>query len=247
MIPGHDLLCQVQHLLGGLRIQRRRVLIQQQHLRLLQSGHQQGHRLALTAAEQTYFGGQAGVQPQIQLFEHLRILRLFFFTDAGTQGSPLATAGGDGQILGDLHIRSRAGHGVLEHTADKLGALVFRQLGHILAVDHNRTAVHRIHTGDHIQHSGFAGAVAADHRYKIALVQGQINAAKGLFLIDGAGVKCLLYTCDFKHCPCPPYSSLHAWRSAALSSTARPGTAPPPKRRTASGRWRSGPFAAPTE
>ena len=121
--------------------------------------------LALTAAEQAHLGGQAGIQPQIQLLEHLCILNLFFFTNAGTQGSPLATASGDGQILGDLHIRSSAGHGVLEHTADELGALVFRQLGHILAVDHNGAAVHRVHTGDHIQHRGFAGAVAADHCY----------------------------------------------------------------------------------
>ena len=67
VISGHDLLRQIQHLLGGLRIQRCRVLIQQQHLGLLQSGHQQGHCLALTAAEQAHLGGQAGIQPQIQL------------------------------------------------------------------------------------------------------------------------------------------------------------------------------------
>ena len=59
---------------------------------------------------------------------------------------------------------------------------------------------------DGVQHRGFARAVAADDRDKVAVLQRQIQSLQGDLLIDGSCIEGFVYILDLKHCPCLPFS-----------------------------------------
>ena len=93
-------------------------------------------------------------------------------------------------ILFNVHGRGRAGHRVLKHAAEVLGALVFRQAGHIHTRDFNRAADRRrIRTRHRVEGGGFARAVAADDRDEIAFVELEIHVCQRALFGDRAGVK----------------------------------------------------------
>ena len=208
LVPLDDLLGGVQHLGRRLGVQGGGVLVQQQQLGLLQGGHQQGQGLPLAAGEQAYLAGQPILQAQIQDLQQLLILLPLGPGDAGAEGAALPPAGGQGQVLLDLHGGGGAHHGILEHPADELGPLVLGQAGHILPVDGDGAAIHRIDAGHQVEQGGLARAVAADHRHEVPVVEGEGHAVHGPLLVDGAGVEGLVDFLDLKHgsalLSCPP-------------------------------------------
>ena len=153
--------------------------------------------------------------------------------DFALRTAALAAAGGEGEVLFDLHGGSSAGHGVLKHAADVSGTLMLAQAGDIHTVNDDLALIHRPHTGNSIEHRRFARTIAADHSDKIALIQLQVQAVQGSFLVDRASVKGLGNVLDLKHFLHPPLPSSPASRSTCPSSTARQGKQPPQKRSAA--------------
>ena len=160
----------VQHLLCGLGVQCRRVLVQQQQLGLAQGGHEQGQCLTLAAGEQTDLGGQTVFQTQIQFLQQFPVVFPLCLGDAPLQATTGAAASGQSQVFVDAQDGSGAGHGVLEHTAQVCGALVLGHAGDVLTVDEDGAFVHRPHAGHGVQGGGFTGAVAADDGAEIPVV-----------------------------------------------------------------------------
>ena len=180
------------------------MLVQQEELGFVHGGHQQGQRLTLTAGQQAHTGGQTVFQAQVQGLEQFPVLFPLGLGDADAQGAGLAAAGSQRQILFDLHGGGGAGHRILEHTADVGSTLMLAQAGDVHAVDDNFAFIHRPHTGHGVQHGGLARAVAADDGDKIALVQLQVQAVQGRFLVHGACVEGLGNILDLKHFLHPP-------------------------------------------
>ena len=209
------------------------MLVQQQELGLVHGSHQQGQCLTLTAGKQAYTGGQTIFKAQIKGLEQLTVLLTLGLRDADAQGTWLAAAGCQRKVFFDLHGGGSAGHGVLKHAADVSGTLMLAQAGHIHTVNNDLAFVHRPHTGNCVQHGGFACTVAADHGNEIALVQLQVQAVQGSFLVDRASVKGLGNVLDLKHFLHPPLPSSPASRSTCPSSTARQGKLPPRRRSAA--------------
>ena len=96
---------------------------------------------------------------------------------------------------------------------------MLRQFSYVNAVNDNATAVHRVHTSDHIEHSGFACAIATDDGYKIALVEVKVNTTERLFLIHRSGVKCFFYANNVKHLFFPLSVFSYASARTVFSST----------------------------
>ena len=101
---------------------------------------------------------------------------LFIGLDPPAQTAPLAAPECESHIFLNLHPRSRAHHRVLEDSADVAGTFIFRFPGNIDSVDLNLSGVDGIDTCNHVEHRGFSSAVAADNRYKISLIQMQVNS-----------------------------------------------------------------------
>ena len=168
------------------------MLVEQQQARLGERGHQQGECLALATREQADLSVEPRIQTKVQTLEQLNVLVLLGLGDAPRKTAMLAAALGEGQVLGDLHVGCGAAHGVLEHAAQVLGALRLAQTRDIGAVELDNARIERIHAGDHVEQRGLAGAVAANHGYKVAVVKGEVDAGERALLGDGALVKGLL-------------------------------------------------------
>ena len=188
------------------------MLVQQQQLGPLQGGHQQRQRLALAAGEEPHLAGQTVLQTQPQVPQQLPVVRPLRLGDAPAQAAGLAPAGRQRQIFLDLHGGSGAHHRVLKHPTDEFGPLVLRQAGHVHPVDDDSAAVHRKGAGHRIEHGGLAGAIAADDRAEVTVLQRQADAPEGLLFIDRPGVERLPDLLDLKH-PDPLLFLLRHWRS----------------------------------
>ena len=243
MVFVDNLLGQVEHLRGRLGVEGRRVLVEQQQARLGERGHQQGECLALAAREQADLGVEARVQTEVQALEQLNVLVLLGLGDAPRKTATMAAALGEGQVFGNLHVGCGAAHGVLEHTAQVLGALRLAQTRDVGAVELDNTRIERIHAGDHVEQRGLAGAVAANHGYKVAIIQGKVDAGECALLGDGALVKGLLDVRELKHLPHLP-SCRSCGACSAPKPRARTGPRQRSRRRAASCRWRPCPAAA---
>src|SRR5690606_11327462 len=68
---------------------------------------------------------------------------------------------------------------VLEDPPDELGAAVLAPTGNVDAVEDDPAPVGEVAASDEVEQGRLASAVAADHRYKLALFDGQINAVDG--------------------------------------------------------------------
>ena len=238
-----DLLGQIEHLRGRLGVEGRSVLVEQQQARFSERGHEQGECLALAAREQADLSVEARVQTKIQALEQLDVLVLFGLGDAPRKTAALAAALGEGQVLGNLHVCCGAAHGVLEHTAQVLGALRLAQTRDVGAVELDNARIERIHAGDHVEQRGLAGAVAANHGYKVAVVKGEVDAGECALLGDGTLVKGLFDVRELKHLPhLPSCRSCGAY--SAPKPRARTGPQQRSRRRAASCRWHPCPAAA---
>ena len=209
------------------------MLVQQQQLGLVHGSHQQGQCLTLTAGKQAYTGSQTIFKAQIKGLEQLTVLLTLGLRDADAQGTWLAAAGCQRKVFFDLHSSGGAGHGILKYTADIGSALMLAQAGDIYTVNDDLALIHRPHTGNSIEHRRFARTIAANHSDKIALIQLQVQAVQGSFLVDRASVKGLGNVLDLKHFLHPPLPSSPASRSTCPSSTARQGKLPPRRRSAA--------------
>ena len=208
----HDPVGESQNLGGGLGVQGGSVLVQQQKLGPLQRGHQKRQRLALAAGEEPHLAGQTVLQTQPQVPQQLPVVRPLRLGDAPAQAAGLAPAGRQRQIFLDLHGGGGAHHRVLKHPTDEFGPLVLRQAGHVHPADDDGAAVHRKGAGHRIEHGGLAGAIAADDRTEVTVLQRQADAPEGLLFIDRPGVERLPDLLDLKH-PDPLLFLLRHWRS----------------------------------
>ena len=195
----HHPLRQLHDLGGGLGVQRRRMLVQQQQLRLAEGGHQQRQRLPLAAGEGAYLGRKTGVQPQSQLLEPLPVLLPLRLADAGPQSAPQTPAGRQCQIFLDLHPGGGAGHGILIHPAQILGPLVLRQGGEVDPVQKDLPRIRQPCAADGVLHGALPGAVAADDGDEVPVVEGEGQIVEGDLLIHGTGIEDLGHMAHFKH------------------------------------------------
>ena len=195
----HNFLGQFQHLCGRFRVERGSMLVEQQQLRRAKRSHQQRQRLPLAAGEQTHLAAHAILQPQAEGAELFAIHIALHVGDAPAQRPLFAAAHGQRHILFNVHGRGRAGHRVLEHAAEVLGALVFRQAGHIHTRDFNRALIDGEYARHRVEGGGFARAVAADDRDEIAFVELEIHVRQRALFGDRAGVKRLGDVVDIQH------------------------------------------------
>ena len=182
----HDLVGEGEHLGGGLGVESRGVLVQQQELGPLQGGHQKGQRLTLAAGEEAHLGGEPVLKAQIQGLEQLPILLPLLLGNAPPETPGLAPAGGESQVLLDLHGGGGSLHGVLEDPADEGRPLELRQAADILPADGDAAAVHGKRPGDGVQQGGFARAVAADDGDEVPLLQMEAEVVEGRPGVDSA-------------------------------------------------------------
>ena len=200
----HDLVGEGEHLGGGLGVESRGVLVQQQELGPLQGGHQKGQRLTLAAGEEAHLGGEPVLKAQIQGLEQLPILLPLLLGNAPPETPGLAPAGGESQVLLDLHGGGGSLHGVLEDPADEGRPLEFRQAGNILPADGNAAAVHGKSPGDGVEQGGFARAVAADNGDEVPLVEMEGEVVQSRPGVDGTRVEGLGDVFQIKHGCCLP-------------------------------------------
>ena len=200
----HKTVGKLQHLGGGFGVQGGGVFIQQQHLGLFHNGHKQGKRLPLAAGKQADLGGKTILQPQVQLREEPAEIFTIGGGDGPAEPAAFAAAGRQRHIFLDPHIGGGAHHGVLEHTAQKAGALFLRKIGDVLAINGDGAAIHREGAGNGIEQGGFPRAVAADDGDKIAVIQGEGEPIQRYFLIDGAGVEGFVDILKLQHTAEPP-------------------------------------------
>ena len=66
LVLAHDRIGDMHDLFGRARIQRRRVLVEQQQLRPPQRGHEQRHRLALAARERSHRRFEPSLEPHAE-------------------------------------------------------------------------------------------------------------------------------------------------------------------------------------
>ena len=200
VVFGHDFFCQLQHLVRRAGVQRRRVLVKQQQLRRDEGRHQQGQRLALAAGQQTHGLLHAVLKPQTQRGELFGKQLPVLFVDAGERrGVPRRAQEGQRQIFLNRHVRGRAAQRVLEHAANRLGALEVRQEGDVPAVQHDRAGVGDELARNGVEQRGLARAVGADNRRKVAVVQMQVHVFEGDLLIDSARIERFADVFQIKH------------------------------------------------
>ena len=144
----NDLVGNGEHLGRRLGVERRRVLVQQQQLRLFQRRHDERERLPLPAGQEAHLGRHAVFQPQPQGSQLAAEEFAFLLRDRPPERARLAPARGEREVFLDVHVAGRAGHRVLEHAAEVLGALVFRQARHIDPVDPDAPGIDREHARD---------------------------------------------------------------------------------------------------
>ena len=105
-ILGNDLLCHLQYLAGGGRVQGGGVLIQQKQLGAGDGGHEQGRRLPLAAAERADLGVEAILQPHAALCKHLAI--------SGNAGAAKETGAGRDSVAADQLQRQEENTGAVQ-------------------------------------------------------------------------------------------------------------------------------------
>ena len=231
VILRHDLPGQAQDLLRGGRVQGSGVLVQQQQLRRDQGGHQQGQGLTLAAGEEAHRVVHPVLQAQAQHGELLPELPPVGSRNVG-EGGP--AVGGPQVSQGHIFLNGHAGggapEGVLKEPANDLAALVVRQEGNVLAVQHNGAGIQPEGSGDGTEEGGFPRTVGAQDGDKVPGIQVEINAPQGYFLVDGADTEGFLNIGQSQHIT-PLLSSRPAGQAGQW-----PG--PRSRRRSASGiRW----------
>ncbi|CAM2156867.1 hypothetical protein PT2222_30177 [Paraburkholderia tropica] len=157
-----------EHERGGLRIERGRVLVEQQNARWLQRRHQQTHGLALAAREQPDAVGQTIFQAQIQQPQLVAKQLAILLFQRRTEAAPLAARHRERHVLLDRERLAGARHRVLKHACDQMRAVPGLLLRDVLAVDRDRAFVDHLVAADRIEEGRFARAVRADHSHELA-------------------------------------------------------------------------------
>ena len=206
VVFGHDLLCQLQHLIRRGGIKGGCMLVQQQQLGGDEGRHQQGQRLTLPAGEQPHRLLHPILQPEAKLGEPFGKERAVLAGDAREgRGMPGRPQKGQRKVFLDRHVGGCAAQRVLKHPPDGLGALEIRQEGDVLTVQRDRAGIGDELTGDGVEKRGFARAVGADDCGEIPLRQMEIHPLQRHLLIDGAGIEGLTDIFQFKHGGRPPF------------------------------------------
>ena len=192
----HDVLRQLQHLFRRSGIQRRRMLIQQQHLRHVIGGHQQRQRLALSAGQQSHRLAHPVLQSHAQQTEPIPEC---LFICVGNPGEPAAVSGCQRQVFLNAHVRRAAPHRVLEQPADLPCPLVFRHHGHVLSAQVDGSGIQHKASADRVEQGGFSRSVRADNAHKVPVLNLQGNINQCLLLVRRTGMEGFAYILQFQH------------------------------------------------
>ncbi len=185
--------------LGGLGVQGRRVLVQNQKFQGRHGGHQQRHRLPLAAGESPHPHIQLILQSQAQGGQLLAIEVDTLFIDAPAQAVGPALVIRQGQIFQHGEVGAGAGGGVLVDPAHGGVPLVVLQLGDAPAAHQHVTALDGDRAADDVQQGGLAAAIAAHDGHELALLHCQGEVLEQPLLRQGAGVVDLRDVPYFKH------------------------------------------------
>ena len=175
-----DLPRQVEHEGAGLRVQRRRVLVEQQDFRGLQGRHQQADRLSLTAGEQPHLVLQAVFQPQFEPRQVFSVGLLAPLVQCRSQAASPTPGIGQGQVFLDGQELAGAGQRILEHPGHHRCPGGRIQPRHILTINANMSRTDGNLAGQGVEQRRLAGTVAADDGDELALGDLQIDTAKGV-------------------------------------------------------------------
>ena len=179
----------MQDEVGGARVERRGVFVEQQDTRRLQRRHQQADGLALAAGEQADAVAEAVLQAEAEgrqaFLETVAHRCLHRPAETATGTATLR----QGHVLLDGEVLAGTRHGVLEHPRDAVGAGPDRLAGDVFVVDQDLPAVDRQVAGYRVEEGRLAGAVGADHGDELAGRDVQRQAAQGAGLDGGAGVE----------------------------------------------------------
>ena len=178
MIFRHDVLRDVQHALRDHRVECRRVLVEQQHARRVDRRHQQRYRLALSARQQADPRFHAVLQTHVEPCELLAEERALFARQRRCEKVSACSCIRERHVFLQRQIGRCAAHRVLKDTRNALCALVFGQVGDVLAVEHNASPVHEKAAGDRAEQRGLARAVRADDRDELAVLKREIDTAQ---------------------------------------------------------------------
>ena len=138
----NDLVRDLQHLCGGLRVQRRRMLVQQKEFWLSRRCHEKRDRLPLPSGEKSHLGGKSVLQAKIQLFELALVIFPLLLRDSPAKTSAGSAPGGDRHIFLNGHGGRRPGHRVLEHTAQIRRPFMLREPRDVCPVHYDLSRIH---------------------------------------------------------------------------------------------------------
>ena len=179
-----DLIRQLHDNFRCSRIQCRRMLIQNQEINRCHRRHQKRQYLTLSAGKGTDLCFQLVFQPKSQTGKHLAVRIFPALSDTAVQSVTFFFQIRNRHIFQHRHIRARPGRRVLVYSADFAVAHIFFLTGDISSVYDDLSCVRRNAAADQVQHGGFAGAVAADHRHELAVWNRQVKILKQAHFID---------------------------------------------------------------
>ena len=133
--------------------------------------HQKRQCLPLAAGEKAHLVGHALFKTESESMEPFIVVFALLLCHTPSERALFSAPQRKGQIFFDLHIGRGAEHRVLEHAADKRGALVLGKPRHIDTVNEDASLVDRPHARDGVQKRRLARAVAADDSDEIAVIE----------------------------------------------------------------------------
>ena len=200
----HDALREREHLFRRARVERRRVLVEQQKLRRHHRRHQKRQRLPLTAREQTDGLAQTVLQSHVELrelgAEELAVLG----RDAAERIAVRRTQIREGKVFLNAHVRRSAAQRVLKQPPDDTAAVVLTCKGNVLAIQQDASLVHIKAARDGVEERGLARAVRADNGDEIALVEMERQIGNGALFVHRSNVEGLGDVLNVQHISCPP-------------------------------------------
>ena len=208
----YDGFCDVENFFRRLGVERRRVLVEEQELRLGHRCHEKRQGLALTAREKADLGFETIFEAEVESRQKLAEALVLRLGEAPAKTRCIAAACGNGEVFLDHHARRRAHHGVLEDSSDVLGTLVLGPLRDVCARDDDAARIDAEGAGDGVHQRRLSRAVAADDGHEVAGRKVQRDASERVLFCDCAGIEGLGDVLKFEHQREPPFARrMRAW------------------------------------
>ena len=195
----HDDLC-------GFGVKSRGVFVKNEKIYGSERGHDQGHRLALSAGEGAKLIIQLVFQTKAKSGQLLPVKIPALIVGAPAKTEALSLVVGEREIFQHGHVGAGTQSRILIHTSDTAVALELLKGIDPLSVYNDVSVIYRYAAADDIQQGGLAAAVAPHDGDKFLVLYLQAEIVEYAHLGDKAGIIYLLDMAQFKHSvsPCLP-------------------------------------------